>query len=145
MELSEAPDLTDKLVGLVRQWIAPKLQLGEGFSVLLVSAHPEGQKATKYQEPSVEIGLARCRHELCTSLADASAYAFAYDARIQMDNALRSVIIFQVEQRGQSQSTRLAEFYDLRPTQHDPAIRQFHSDGTLHRLANEAPWLAPLG
>ena len=145
MERTDSADSRDELIGLVRQWIIPKLESREGFSVLLVSAHPDGNKATKYQEESVESALASCRQDLRTHLADASAYALVYDARMQMEAELRSVLIFQTEARGRGTAACLAEFYRLRPDEHEPARPQFQSDGMLHHLEDEAPWLAPRG
>lgn len=102
------------LVAEAHQWATKKLSAGERFQGLLVSNHPSGKKMTKYELATAEETIARCEHELSTELADATEYAFVYDALSKQGDKLVPILVFRMEARGASAAAQFSQRYQLR-------------------------------
>jgi hypothetical protein len=111
------PSLTpalSELVDGVLGWIIEKIEAAEGFSALMVSRHHGGTRASHYHADSVEEALEQAVGELRGPLADAVAYALAYDARIRVEGGEQPVFLVRVEESGMERAHELALRYALR-------------------------------
>jgi len=84
-----------ELLSAALEWIRGKIEAAEGFSVLMLSLHPDGKRGSKYSFDTVEEGIAACRLDLQASLADARAYALVFDAWIQDEKSLTPAFVLR--------------------------------------------------
>lgn len=136
---SSKPKFT--LVEVVHDWVKQKLEAGEGFSVLLATNHSDGQRLTKYAFDTVELALQRCEEELKSELADASSYAFVFDARTKITNRLVPTLIFQMEEIGQGTSTNFSQAYEMKKRFFSAKLK-FHAKENFQPMGPNKPFLA---
>lgn len=69
---------------------------------------------TKYAFDSVELALQKCKEELRNEFANASSYAFVFDARTKIGDDLVPMLIFQMEERGQGFALNFSQKYEFK-------------------------------
>lgn len=144
MNAQECADLANKLVDMVHEWIVAKLVAGDGFSVLLMSGHSDGNHGSLYTLDSDEEALRACRADLADRLGSAHAYALAYDARAINDGEVVRVLIYQIEHRFGKTSARARLPYVLSEATLSRQAK-FTPLGPVQPMSNGEKWLiAPL-
>jgi len=129
MSTSPEPHLTalsPELSGLVDGvlgWIIAKIEQREGFSALMVSRHADGNRASHYHADSVEEALEHALADLRGSLAGATAYALAYDARVRAHEGEQPAFLVRVEEAGMDRAHELVLFYELGEAGESPSIK----------------------
>lgn len=71
---------------------------------------------TKYDLETTEAAIARCQADLSGALADATEYAFVYDALLKDKEKTVPVLVFRMETRGASAATQFIQRYRLKKT-----------------------------
>jgi hypothetical protein len=117
-----SPALSE-LVDGVLGWIIAKIEGREGFSALMVSRHADGNRASHYHADSVEQAVDHALADLGGSLAGASAYALAYDARVRSPEGEQPVFLVRVEEAGMAAAHELVLFYQLDDSGESISIR----------------------
>ena len=115
-DLAPLPALSQTLSELldgVLGWIIEKVEAGEGFSVLMISRHADGTRASHYHADSVEEGVDLALAALRSDLAGAVAYAMAFDARARGAEGERCIFLSRVEEAGMPRAHELALLYEL--------------------------------
>lgn len=102
-----------ELMKMSTSWVIRKIEAEEPFSAIMVSNHPDGRKATIYQFDSGEETFVRSEEDLRTYLADAEAYALAYDAWFVNGEEKTPVIMCRVEELGMESQHEFAIVYEL--------------------------------
>jgi hypothetical protein len=114
--------LVSELVDGVLGWIISKIEKREGFSALMVSSLPDGNRASHYHADSVEEALELAVADLAGSLAGATAYALAYEARVRGEDGEHPVFLCRVEDVGMAEAHELVLRYSIADTPDGPRV-----------------------
>lgn len=107
-----------ELVDGVLGWLISKVEGREGFSALMISRQGDENRATHFHAGTVEEAL----DAALAQLADARAYALAYDARVRTPEGEQPVFLCRVEERGMPAAHELVLFYRLEEVQGRPVV-----------------------
>lgn len=110
--MTTIPDHLIELAAQLLEWGCGKLTDGDGFSVLMLSQHPDGLRATNYCLASVEEALARAEEELRDG-AGVQAYVLAYDVTMKLAAGPRRGFLFELEE-AQAEAA-IALFHGTKP------------------------------
>jgi hypothetical protein len=131
---STLSELVDGVLG----WIIEKVEAGEGFSVLMISRHADGTRASHYHADSVEQGVDLALAALDGDLAEVVAYAMAFDARARDAEGERCIFLCRVEEAGMPRAHELALLYELHEDDGKPRVapaRHLHPTGRTYPAA----------
>lgn len=136
----EMTETESGLLEIVKDSVIKKLKDNEGFSVLLASAHNDGNRMSIYTMDSVEDALSECKNKLCHELKDTSDYVLVFDARFEQNGRQENLLIFQMEHLGAKRSMRVFQFYKLEKSSFNSNIRYINI-GNLEYYGEEDAWL----
>lgn len=103
----ELQDLMDQ----VCDWMAKKLEEGSGFSLLIVSQHPDGNRMMSVTGDDIDDA-----HRLLLGQRDyfdtAERYALAYDASISDEGEVTHFALIRTEERGEGRIDYYGKIYE---------------------------------
>lgn len=94
--MTTLPTHLRELAARLLEWGCGKLTEGGGFSVLMLSLHPDGQRGTNYCLASVEEALAGAEQDL-RRWAGVQAYVLAYDVTMNFAAGPRRGFLLELE------------------------------------------------
>jgi hypothetical protein len=78
-------------------WGCRKLSSGEPFSVLILTHHPDGKRATQYCLDTVEEAIEQAVHEIRTGWEDLAGYVYCYDVTVSLKTSPERGFMFEAE------------------------------------------------
>ncbi|MBI2311098.1 MAG: hypothetical protein HYU77_01140 [Betaproteobacteria bacterium] len=127
-----------KLINQAIEWIASKPVAQEGFSALMVSAHPNGTRASRYSFATVEEATEECKRDLTTDLSDATGYVLAIDASMVVEGGIHPVVLLRVEEASGDGAWELVFPYEMRG---EGGKRVFVPGDRLYQRGRAEAWL----
>ena len=93
------PNLIIETAQMLFKWGCDKLSGDEGFGVLMMSHHPDGQRMHNFCFETLEEAYEVAYQELEEKWKDATAFVLCYDVTISLTGGLQRGFLFEAEDR----------------------------------------------